>query len=170
MLLNGLYGKFGSKKNVSKKAPVFENKNLKFKKIDDIKSGGGYNPILAFVLSLARSYLYKFIKINYMNYVYCDTDSMHLTAPVSEIVIDNQIGNFKEEFKKVNIKYLDKKKYIIYKNNKIIKKVIVGLPQEGQDKIIKIEDFEKGKIIEYYKKEYNVLKGLYEPVKYRYKL
>lgn len=170
ILLNGLYGKFGSKKNVSKKAPDFKNNNLKFLKVDDIKSGGGYNPVLAFVLSLARFHLYKFIKINYKNYVYCDTDSMHLTAPASGIVIDNRIGNFKEEFKNVNIKYLDKKKYIIYNKNKILKKVIVGLPEEGQNKILNVEDFEKGKNIEYYKQDYNVLTGLYEPVKYRYKL
>lgn len=113
ILLNAFYGKFGLR---SKKEGVMydlQDDIIKVKRhtlayVDTI-----YLPISIFTTADARCYILSYINKNYKDFIYCDTDSIHLENKATNLPIDNKkLGYFKLEETGVG-KYLKQKTYYI---------------------------------------------------------
>lgn len=121
LYLNSLYGKFGTKG--SKKSLTFRLENDIIKRDELIVNNVDtvYLPTAIFTTSYARCYLLKCINNNYDNFVYCDTDSIHLTQLAKNIPIDDKkLGYFKHEYSGLG-KYLKQKCYLIHYDKEYIK-------------------------------------------------
>lgn len=127
LMLNALYGKFGSKANRPKKVMTTENPPTdlykKYEnyyeytevlededylaKYDRVKDNGDivntlkvkFKPIAIFITARAREYLVTYIQKNREHFIYCDTDSIHSTKPIEVDGRDdpNKIGDWKSE-------------------------------------------------------------------------
>ena len=79
-----------------------------------------YLPVGIFTTSYARAYLIEQAQKNYDTFVYCDTDSLHLTKPTDNIPLHNsELGYFKYEYYGT-AKHIKQKTYIAFveKENK----------------------------------------------------
>jgi len=136
LLLNALYGKFATNPKHIGKIPYLENDKVCFKN-GPVEIGKPiYTALSAFVTAYSRQQLLNTIQNNYDNFVYCDTDSIHLLGEIQgEIVDDKKLGAYKLEKIYTISKYLAQKTYygITAENKKDIK--IAGCPKNVKEKI-----------------------------------
>jgi hypothetical protein len=97
LMLNSLYGKFGSNPNVTPKIPYYddEEKQVKFKLGPKEISEPVYTAMAVFITSYARSIMVRSAQSNYDIFVYCDTDSQHLisnTEPVFYSKLEDKLS------------------------------------------------------------------------------
>lgn len=111
---NNLYGKFGTNPNrenvilrINKDTKLIERQE-KFKvRIDKV-----YAPVAIFTTSYSRNFIIREAQKNYDNFIYADTDSLHLTKPlVSDYIDDRKLGFWKFEWKGLS-KHIKQKTYI----------------------------------------------------------
>ena len=111
---NSLYGKFGTKplkENVYFK--LDENGVLTRDKTITTKCKTIYLPVAAFVTAYGRHQIITNIKKVWDKFIYCDTDSIHLTEETDKIPIDQKkLGYFKLEAQGIG-RYIKQKTYII---------------------------------------------------------
>ena len=86
------------------------------------------------VTSYARCKIVQDAQKNYDNFVYSDTDSLHLTKPAVGISIGDGIGQYKIEAEYTEGKYM-KRKWYGYKTKDSIKIVTAGIPKDVTEKI-----------------------------------
>lgn len=151
LLLNSLYGKFATNPRHIDKIPFLDSDGkLKYKVIDDILIGKTYYVAVAsFITSYARKQLFEAIQNNYDSFIYCDTDSIHLTTEAKNIEIDSKkIGAWKLETANnivITAKYIGTKAYYqIFKDDSNNIK-LAGCPDNVKNKI-KLEDFKYGSV------------------------
>ena len=145
LMLNSLYGKFGSKCEGYSKIPCLnDNKVLTYKnsKTKDMKHY--YLPVAIAITSYAHKLLDDAIYLTGIDkFVYCDTDSIHTLGTLPTEMIDNKkLGKFKLEGVEKISKYVRQKCYIIKEYNKDKKKdeitvTCAGMPSNIKDYIIK---------------------------------
>lgn len=117
LMLNSLYGKFGSNPRHGRKTPRREEDGvMRFKVDDDAEEWGDpvYVALASFVTSYARSITLTCAQANYDRFIYCDTDSLHLLgwAPPVGIEVDPyELGAWDNEYDFVEAKYLHSKCY-----------------------------------------------------------
>lgn len=124
LLLNNLYGKTGSAIDVTSRIPTLdENGVVKLVVGDYEESDPQYVATAAFTTAYARDLIVRTCQDNYDRFVYCDTDSMHLTGfNIPQKMIDNnqiddsELGKFDLEHRFVEAVYLFQKTYI-YRNS-----------------------------------------------------
>jgi DNA polymerase type B, organellar and viral. len=143
--LNGLYGKFATNPKHMQKVPYLEDGIVKY------ATGGVeidkpvYTAVSAFITAYARKYLFDTIQDNFDNFVYCDTDSVHLTCEIKNAEVHpKKLGAFKLEKTFVLSKYLAQKTYygITEEGEKYIK--IAGCPSNVKEAIT-LDDFYFGR-------------------------
>lgn len=109
LLLNSLYGKFGTNPNARRKFPYLEDDMVKYKLHDIEVKDPIYVPMASFITSYARKKTietsqiirdYSMKKYNEDRYIYSDTDSIHCLFEVEEI--EKSVFKFKEEDKELN--------------------------------------------------------------------
>lgn len=101
IFLNSLYGKFAMMTERSQAIPEIasdsENR-LRFEKTETQEVDAVYTAVASFITSWSRHLLLTAIKVNYENFIYCDTDSMHLTEQIEEApeiyTVGKKLGNF----------------------------------------------------------------------------
>lgn len=105
LMLNSLYGKFGSSTRRGNKKPyIKENGSLGFT-LDDINEvEPAYTALASFITSYARDITLTAAMDNYDRFIYADTDSIHLLGidePDNIVIHDTQLGAwaFESEFK-----------------------------------------------------------------------
>lgn len=157
LMLNSLYGKFGMKP--VRKSLILGLKDNVISHIGDYISVVDtiYIPVSIFVTSYARYYLLTYINKYYDKFIYCDTDSIHLTEKVEGIPEDSKkLGYFKHEYSGVG-RYLKQKCYIVKYNKEYCytnddgeyvdtKVVCAGLNKNLLDRNISLEDFHYGAV------------------------
>ena len=112
---NGLYGKFGMSG---------DNEITRFENVEGVftinhtgetyVSNAIYLPMASFITSYAKCYLVNAINHNYDNFLYCDTDSLHLygTEQAKGIEVDpKKYGAWDNEMDFDDFKYLSPKRY-----------------------------------------------------------
>ena len=112
---NGLYGKFGMSG---------DNEITKFENVEGVftinhtgetyVSNAIYLPMASFITSYAKCYLVNAINHNFDNFLYCDTDSLHLygVEPAKGIEVDpKKYGAWDNEMDFDDFKYLSPKRY-----------------------------------------------------------
>lgn len=130
LMLNSLYGKFGTNPDVTQKIPKYVNGVVKFETGDEEKRLPVYVAVAAFVTAYARNVLIRAIMSNRDRFVYCDTDSLHLlgTEPASGIPVhDTEFSHWKHEGNFTRARHIRAKTYIWDLNGKT-DVVCAGMP------------------------------------------
>lgn len=145
LILNSLYGKFGTNPKHIERIPYLDDlKKLVFKNGDTDYSEPEYTAMASFITAYARRILFDAIHENINAFVYCDTDSVHLTAPAVGLNIDdNALGLWALEKVYIKSKYLAQKTYIGKKENGSIDVKICGAPKTTK-KYVTFDNFEIG--------------------------
>ena len=115
LMLNSLYGKFGSNiKGKSKYPYLDENEALSFKTGEETIRKKYYLPIAIAIVSWAHKIIDDAIcSTGYDKFVYCDTDSVHTLGSLSPDLIDPIVlGKFKLEGTELKSKYVRQKTYV----------------------------------------------------------
>ena len=110
---NSLYGKFGSKPDKYNAVFEIENNVVKVKEYIKTEAKTLYIPVSIFVTSYGREQILTNARKVWDKFIYCDTDSLHLTEKTDLIPVDNKkLGYFKLEESGIG-KYIKQKTYII---------------------------------------------------------
>lgn len=121
LLINNLYGKFGSKPKGKIKHPVYNEELQKVEYVngEDEDMRIYYLPVAIAITSVCHKLIDDAIlATGYKNFVYCDTDSVHTLGTLPADWIDNKrIGAFKFEGVEVKAKYVRQKCYITEEYN-----------------------------------------------------
>lgn len=172
LMLNSLYGKFGSNPiGRSKFAYINEKGVLAFKKGEETERKRYYLPLAMAVVSYAHLIIDDaIVSTGEENFVYCDTDSVHTLGVISDDLVDaKELGKFKIEGIEILSKYVRQKTYV-YKEineegNEEIKITCAGMNELSKayaietygDDIFNV--FEEGFTVEGYKLMPKQVKG-----------
>ena len=119
MFLNYLIGKFGTNPSKTNLVPVLNSKKeVVFDRDTYEDNGFNYIPIPCFVNAYGRAILLNAIYKNYDNFIYCDTDSLHMIGDIKDakgIKFDNsEFGCWKIERYWKEAIFFKRKCYIEY--------------------------------------------------------
>lgn len=138
LLLNSLYGKFGSKAVGYNKIPfIDEDGSLGFKNTEEHDMSVYYMPMAIAIVSWAHKIIDDAImEVGYENFVYCDTDSVHTFANLPDNMVDNkELGKFKLEGTEEISKYVRQKTYL-YKQGGEWEITCSGMPKGVKEYLI----------------------------------
>lgn len=117
LMLNSLYGKFGTNPRHGRKTPRREEDGVMRFKVDEAAEEWGdpvYVALASFVTSYARSITLTCAQANFDRFIYCDTDSLHLLGaepPIGLEVDPYELGAWDNEYDFVEAIYLHSKCY-----------------------------------------------------------
>lgn len=115
IMLNALYGKFGSKILVREKNCHLVNGVNKFSNGDFQETDPNYVALSVFITSISRYDIISDAQKNYDSFIYADTDSLHLIKGNNDFDLDvdpNKFGCWKLESECIKGKYLRSKLYM----------------------------------------------------------
>ena len=163
LLLNSLYGKFGTNPNARRKYPYLENDIVKYKMHEEERKEPIYLPIASFCTSYARCKTietsqsirdYTMKKYGEDYYIYSDTDSIHCLLDVEEVeegvykltekdkeleslvdIDDYKLGAWKIESRFTKGKYIRQKCYIELGYDNKLNVTVAGLPKTLAHKV-----------------------------------
>lgn len=149
LMLNSLYGKFGSK--IEKKVTRAEISDKDCVKVgltgetEHVKPK--YIPIATFITAYARYKTISSAQKIYKDFIYADTDSLHTTASEEEVksvieVDQSKLGAWKNEGTALRAKFLRPKTYIKDYGDKFEVKC-AGLPKDLKEKV-NWDEFKRG--------------------------
>lgn len=120
LIINNLYGKYGSKCEGKTKIPKLEDNILAFTDSEMQEMRLYYLPVAIAITSHCHMMIDDAIMATgYDNFVYCDTDSVHTIGDLPKEMIDNkEIGKFKFEGTEIMAKYVRQKCYVYRELNK----------------------------------------------------
>lgn len=139
LLLNSLYGKFGSKCEGINKIPVIgDEDSITYTNSEMHDMPQYYLPMAIAIVSWAHVMIDDAImEVGYDNFIYCDTDSVHCTKPLPDSMVDNkELGKFKLEAIEETSKYIRQKTYC-YKEDGKWNITCAGMPQSVKDYLIR---------------------------------
>lgn len=146
LFLNNLYGKLCSNDDSSYKLPFYDKdeKRIKFDIVEDHNKGVGYIAAGAYVTSYARNFTIKAAIDNFRNFLYADTDSIHVLGnetPEGINIHDTDFLCWKKENTFKQAQFYRQKCYIeeIYtdKGTELSLKV-AGMSKEAKEKYIEM--------------------------------
>ena len=119
LVINNLYGKFGSKCYGKTKIPQLKDNALEFTTTEEEEMKQYYLPVAIAITSYCHKLIDDAIEMTGIeNFVYCDTDSVHTLGALPKEVVDNkEIGKFKYEGCELKAKYIRQKCYIYKEEN-----------------------------------------------------
>ena len=122
LLLNNLYGKFGSSIDVTGRVPVLKDNVVKYVIGDEEKGDPQYVAVASFTTAYARNLIIRRAQKNYDRFIYCDTDSLHLTGTTipqnmidDDVIHKTELGKFSVDDVFIKGKYLFQKTYMYQK-------------------------------------------------------
>lgn len=164
LMLNSLYGKFGSRCKGASKIPFLDEDGvLGFATTDEQPMKKYYLPMAIAIVSYAHLIIDDAIcSTGFENFIYCDTDSVHTLGTLSPDIVDSVIlGKFKLEAVELKSKYIRQKTYCFCemgKDNEIEYTITcAGMNDATKDYLLNTEKdnvfnvFDKGLTIEGYK-------------------
>lgn len=113
---------------------------------DYSRKSSSYLPISVAIASYARALIIPLAERERSNFIYSDTDSLHLHRPSRWIQPTNELGGFKIEERFKRSRYFGRRKYVMELSDNSIKAVLAGLPY-GSDRGMKYEDYQRGVLI-----------------------
>ena len=115
IMLNSLYGKFGAKIVSAKKTAYLDESGiLRFTTDEEEEVAPVYVPVALFTTSIARHFIISNAQENFTNFLYADTDSLHLLHS-DELTLDidpREFGKWAHEGRAIKAKYLRSKLYM----------------------------------------------------------
>lgn len=158
LMMNSLYGKFGTSNYVRSKYPYYENEVVHYEMGQLEEKEPVYLPIASFITSYARKKTittsqaikdYSMEKYGIDYYIYSDTDSIHMIKlPEDELkkfvdVDDYELGKWKIESDNIIKGKFIRQKCYIEEDKEGIHATIAGLPKQ-LGKYITFENFKEG--------------------------
>lgn len=101
LMLNSLFGKFGSNPDMTGKVPIFRDNVVEFTQGEPEIKDPVYTAMAVFITAYARNITIRAAQDNYATFAYADTDSLHLltsTDPETLEVHPNKLGAWKREY------------------------------------------------------------------------
>lgn len=152
LMLNALYGKFGTNPNIQGKIPRLVEGRLVMELGEKETRPGVYIPMATFITAYAREKTIRSAQTVYNRFMYADTDSLHLLGtdiPAGLEVDPFKLGAWKHEATFRKCKYIRQKSYIeeIWNDKSQsweIKVTCAGLPHELH-KQVTFDNFNPGK-------------------------
>lgn len=152
LMLNNLYGKFGTSPKGGSYIPILEDENDKFilkTELEHRKSV--YIPAAAFITAYARGKTIRAAIENIESFEYADTDSLHCVSEAENLNIGGELGEWKIENSWDMSKFVRKKTYIehtIKEDGKEIEPYwlikAAGAPEEVKQRLLyNVEPFEE---------------------------
>lgn len=132
MMLNSLFGKFGTKTRRRNLMPGLQDGQLVYDQSPVKRTRGIYTPVAAWVNAYARRELLSAINANRGRVVYCDTDSMHLIGadPPAGIVLDDAaFGAWKVEKHFEDCMHIREKSYMWQDYDGGLQCKVSGMPE-----------------------------------------
>lgn len=156
LMLNSAYGKFASRTD-RKPAKYYKLPNGNIVRRPYMggkrtKEGNMiYCPVGAYITSYARKRLLNAIDNNKDNFIYSDTDSIYIKGDkaIGMEIDPNKLGAWKEEFKFTKMTIINKKQYIVQKEDGSIKVACAGMPTHVMNKIKSFDEFYVGAIFDF---------------------
>lgn len=138
LMLNSLYGKFGTNMEKAHKIPSIEGDIVDFITSDYVDGKKYYLPVAIAITSWAHKLIDDAIYLSGIeNFIYCDTDSVHTMGYMpSEMVDSKELGKFKLEATEELGKYVRQKCYITKENDKV-HVTCCGMPTGVKEQYIK---------------------------------
>ncbi len=160
LMLNSLYGKFGTSLVGRKKIPVLLEDNVHFITGEREEKKGVYLPVATFITSYARKYTIETSQLirewtmqhhNYDGYLYSDTDSIHAILSKEDVqelskiinIDDYELGAWKHESSFKQAKFLRQKCYIEQDYDGHINVTVAGFPKRLAH-LINFDNFKEG--------------------------
>ena len=136
LMLNSLYGKFGSNPLRSNKLPFYNpiSEMVEFTLSEEEEAKHYYLPVAMAITSYGHLWIDDGIQATgYENFAYCDTDSVHTLAELPpEMVHNTKLGKFKLEATEKIAKYLRQKSYMTYEDN-AFHITCAGMPDKSKE-------------------------------------
>jgi len=145
LLLNSLYGKFGTNPVFKGKEPIFVDGLVKYRTTEGEEREPLYIPMASFITSYARELTISAAQANIERFLYADTDSIHLlgtSIPTGIEVDDTKLGAWDKEATFSRAKYIRPKSYIEEINGEVVV-TVAGLPESCRE-YITFDNFNKG--------------------------
>lgn len=139
LMLNSLYGKFGSNVWKRTKIPVMcEDGIIRYEFSDPVEGAHYYLPLAIAITSYGHRIIDDAIHgVGYDAFVYTDTDSIHTTSHLPEgMVSQTELGKFKVEAIEDEGKYVRPKTYVT-KTDGEYSITCAGLPEEAKKELIR---------------------------------
>lgn len=152
LMLNSLYGKFASNPDVTGKEPYLnEDGSNGFKVGEEEIKDPVYTPMGVFITSYGRDQIIRTAQLSYDRFIYCDTDSVHLTGSevpdeLKPFVHPTELGKWDLEGVYKRGKYIRQKTYVHeYEEDGNIKTKVTcaGMP-DSIKKLVTFDNFKKG--------------------------
>lgn len=112
LMLNNLYGKFGTDPKTFQSIPYIDSNNEFRMRQEEVRVKTVYVPVAAFVTAYGRQETIRKAQMHYDDFLYSDTDSIHSKKELTDIPIGKELGEWKCENKFSMAKYLKAKTYI----------------------------------------------------------
>lgn len=140
LMLNNLYGKFAMRLEGGSKEPYIDEDNiLRYRTLPKTKRKGVYLPVGMYTTAYAREDLIRWAQSHYFNFLYADTDSLHmkgLELPTGIPIHHTKLGAWDLEYCFCQGKYLRAKTYIEQKllDNKLVIRC-AGMPNSCHSQV-----------------------------------
>lgn len=114
LLLNNLYGKMAQNSDHTEGVPLLDEKGiLQFHVVEELQPSMGYIPIGSMITAYARGVIVRAAQQNYKNFLYADTDSLHMIGRARGIEVDpKKLGAFDLESEWDIARFLRQKTYV----------------------------------------------------------
>ena len=150
--MNQVYGKTATSPRRQNKIPYLEDGVLRFKLSEVEIEEPQYTALGVFITAWARHDIIKDAQANYENFIYCDTDSLHLFANEDGTepnlpIHPTKLGFYKKEHNVVKSTFLRSKTYIEQYDNGDIEVKCAGASPEVK-KGMNFENFKSGSVFE----------------------
>lgn len=145
LMLNSLYGKFGTNRDVTQKVPFMEDGVVHWTLGEAEYRDPVYVPVACYATAYARRALITGILANYDRFMYCDTDSMHLLGtddPKGIVLHDSDFCAWKVEGTFDRSKHLRAKSYVLDYDGELTISC-AGMPNNVK-KLVTFDNFEYG--------------------------
>lgn len=148
LMLNSLYGKFGTNPDVTGKIPYLDDENVvKWKLGEKELRDPIYIPMGVFITAWARHKTISTAQLCYDRFIYADTDSLHLVGTdipkaIEHIIDDKELGYWAHESTFTRARFIRQKTYIEEIDGKIDVKC-AGMPDTIKAKVT-WDNFHKG--------------------------
>lgn len=148
LMLNSLYGKFGTNPDVTGKIPYLDDENVvKWKLGEKEMRDPIYIPMGVFITALARHKTISTAQLCFDRFIYADTDSLHLVGTdipkaIEHIIDDKELGYWAHESTFTRARFIRQKTYIEEIDGKIDVKC-AGMPDTIKSRVT-WDNFHKG--------------------------
>ena len=148
LMLNSLYGKFGTNPDVTGKIPYLDDENVvKWKLGEKEMRDPIYIPMGVFITAWSRHKTISTAQLCFDRFIYADTDSLHLVGTdipkaIEHIIDDKELGYWAHESTFTRARFIRQKTYIEEIDGKIDVKC-AGMPDTIKSRVT-WDNFHKG--------------------------